>query len=65
MLVNKKRLLEAMVKKQMTQKELAKTAKISRTTVNQTLHRDKGVKLDVLGKLAAALDVPPLELIQK
>ena len=51
MLVNKKRLLEAMVKKQMTQKELAKTAKISRTTVNQTLHRDKGVKLDVLGEL--------------
>lgn len=65
MLVNRKRLLEAMAEKQMTQKELAKTAKISRTTVNQTLHHDKGVKLDVLGKLAAALDVPPLELIQK
>ena len=66
MRINVYAVLDAMAKKEVNQTALAKKSGVTRQAINNVLKRQKrGVRIDTIGKLAAALDVPPLELIQK
>ncbi|CDE94702.1 helix-turn-helix transcriptional regulator [Acidaminococcus fermentans] len=66
MRINVYAVLDAMAKKEVNQTALAKKSGVTRQAINNVLKGQKrGVRIDTIGKLAAALDVPPLELIQK
>ena len=66
MRINVYAVLDAMAKKEVNQPALAKKSGVTRQAINNVLKGQKrGVRIDTIGKLAAALDVPPLELIQK
>lgn len=66
MKINVYAVLDAMAKKEVNQTALAKKSGVTRQAINNVLNGQKrGVRIDTVGKLAAALDVPPLELIQK
>ena len=66
MRINVYAVLDAMAKKEVNQTALAKKSGVTRQAINNVLKGQKrGVRINTIGKLAAALDVPPLELIQK
>ena len=63
--VDKKAFLLAMAKAMMNKKQLAEKSGVSRFTVNQILNHEQRPNTETIGKLAAALDLSPADIIEK
>jgi len=63
--VDKKAILLAMAKAIMSKKQLAKKSGVSRFTLNQILNHEQKPNTETIGKLAAALEVSPADIIEK
>ncbi len=61
--MDKKKLVNLMADKNMTQAELADRAGLSRASVNKLLKHGSKPRLDTLGKIAKVLGVKPSELL--
>ncbi|WP_288936052.1 helix-turn-helix domain-containing protein [uncultured Acidaminococcus sp.] len=61
--VKVKTLIQAMALKKFNQNQLAKRSGVSRNTINGMLKGKKTTNIDTLGKIATALEISPLELI--
>lgn len=62
--VQVKKLIQAMALKKLNQNQLAKRSGVSRNTINGMLKGKKTTNIDTLGKIATALEISPLELIE-
>lgn len=60
--IDKIKLQLLLAEKQLTSKELAEKAGVSQLTITKIM-QDKKVKPITIGKIAAALDIDPVELI--
>lgn len=65
MRINSSRLFVLTAGRKLTIEQLAKSSGVSRTTIWKVLNGKVKPNTDTIGKLAAALDVSPAEIIEK
>ena len=67
MAIDKDKLRDLVIKKQMTYSDLADKANISKSQISKILNGDEGskVRTDTIGKLASALGVDYKEILKK
>ncbi|MGO5592504.1 helix-turn-helix transcriptional regulator [Acidaminococcus fermentans] len=65
MKLNTEKLCVLMAQNKLTLSAMVEKAKISRSTMWQILNRKRKPNLETVGKIAAALDVSPADIIEK
>ncbi len=65
MKLNTEKLCVLMAQNKLTMVAMVEKAKISRSTMWQILNRKRKPNLETVGKIAAALDVSPADIIEK
>ena len=64
--IDKIKLTEAMIEKEMNMSDLAKKSEVSKSQISRLMKEDtKKIRLDTLGKIAKALDVDYKDLLKE